>query len=273
MALQQELPASQNIYESSKSLAEYLLMHFGTKDDLLLPEYDEIAPLSALDFPKRCAEECAAAVKDSPALQGKPIRALDCGCAVGRSTFEMARFFEDVWGLDFSQSFIDAANQLKAEGRRPYPIPVEGDITKPAVAVVDPTLDRSRTTFVQGDACNLQAAQLGGKFSVILAANLLCRLPKPRAFLAALPELLVPGGVLVMPSPYTWLEAYTKKGDWVGGYYDADGNPVRSFDELKRILGPHFDLVKEVNLPMLIHETARKNQWTVSHCTVWRLRG
>lgn len=37
-------------------------------------------------------------------------------------------------------------------------------------------------------------------------------------------------------------------------------NPVRSFDELKRILGPHFDLVKEVNLPMLIHETARKNQ-------------
>ena len=74
-----------------------------------------------------------------------------------------------------------------------------------------------------GDACSLTAEAYGGKFGVILAANLLCRLPKPRAFLDSLPDLLVPGGLLVMPSPYTWLESYTRKEDWIGGYTDAEG--------------------------------------------------
>jgi hypothetical protein len=54
----------------------------------------------------------------------------------------------------------------------------------------------------------------------VLAANLLCRLPDPSRFLARLPTLVAPGGVLVLASPYSWLEAWTQRQAWLGGYVD-----------------------------------------------------
>lgn len=56
----------------------------------------------------------------------------------------------------------------------------------------------------QGDACNLPTDI--GKFSVIHGANLLCRLPEPRDLLNRLPDLLVPGGVVVSSLMYTRCE-------------------------------------------------------------------
>jgi 2-polyprenyl-3-methyl-5-hydroxy-6-metoxy-1,4-benzoquinol methylase len=44
-----------------------------------------------------------------------------------------------------------------------------------------------------------------GEFDAVLAANLLCRLPSPEAFLNRTATLVKPGGVLVMVSPYSWL--------------------------------------------------------------------
>lgn len=55
----------------------------------------------------------------------------------------------------------------------------------------------------QGDACSLPEAL--GQFDAVLAANLLCRLPAPGAFLSRTATLVKPGGVLVMVSPYSWL--------------------------------------------------------------------
>ena len=55
----------------------------------------------------------------------------------------------------------------------------------------------------------------------VLAANLLCRLPDPAAFLDALPALLKPRGVAVLVSPYSWLAAWTPRARWLGGFYDA----------------------------------------------------
>lgn len=46
---------------------------------------------------------------------------------------------------------------------------------------------------------------------MILAANLICRLPNPRKFLDSLKNLVEPGGIVVITSPYTWLEEYTSK--------------------------------------------------------------
>lgn len=46
------------------------------------------------------------------AFGGAKLRALDVGCAVGRSSFEMARTFDEVVGVDFSGKFINAAKAL-----------------------------------------------------------------------------------------------------------------------------------------------------------------
>lgn len=66
-----------------------------------------------------------------------------------------------------------------------------------------------------GDACDLPNVT---GFSVVLGANLLCRLPEPLNFLRRLPSVLVPRGIVVLISPYSWLEQYTAKDKWIGGY-------------------------------------------------------
>jgi SAM-dependent methyltransferase len=48
-----------------------------------------------------------------------------------------------------------------------------------------------------------------GPFNVVFCGNLLCRLPDPMLFLDRLPSILKPGGVVVLVSPYSWLEEYT----------------------------------------------------------------
>jgi hypothetical protein len=74
---------------------------------------------------------------------------------------------------------------------------------------------------------------------------------------------------LVITSPYTWDEAYTKKEEWLGGYRDA-GEPVWGLDGLKEALTPHFRLLAEPrDLPFVIRETRRKFQHTIAELTAW----
>jgi len=52
--------------------------------------------------------------------------------------------------LDFSQAFIDAAQQLQTHGSMTYRMQMEGDIYQSAVAEVNPNLDVSKVKFMQG---------------------------------------------------------------------------------------------------------------------------
>src|SRR5690349_9821624 len=83
-----------NPYETDKLLNEYLLFHYGSAEDIL-PWPD--GPRGALDYAVRCVSECV----DGAAL-GPGTRALDVGCAVGRSSFELARLCGEVIGVDWS---------------------------------------------------------------------------------------------------------------------------------------------------------------------------
>jgi hypothetical protein len=44
---------------------------------------------------------------------------------------------------------------------------------------------------------------------------------------------LNPGGVLVLTSPFTWMEDYTAKAKWIGGRVDENGRALRCADALK----------------------------------------
>ncbi|XP_078001289.1 uncharacterized protein LOC144453801 [Glandiceps talaboti] len=252
----------ENVYESQKILNEYLAFHFQQSDGVFRWEF---TPKDALDYPRRVAEECLATFQDK---EGIPSSALDIGCGVGRSTFELARKFQRVVGIDFSQNFVDACNQIREDGHMDYEVVDQGHLTTQLKAQVAPDIDRSRCIFQQGDACNLPLDI--GQFGLVLASNLICRLPNPFDFLGRLESLVAPGGLLVIASPYTFLEEFTPKKNWVGGYVDDDGREVIAFETLKDVLGPNFDLIKETDMPFLIMETARKNQFTVSHVNFWQ---
>ena len=146
-----------------------------------------------------------------------PAAALDVGCAVGRTAFDLSATFPRVLGIDYSHAFIAAAEAMRGAGAAQYTATVEGEITAKFVARLPSSAKPDRVAFLQGDACALpSAAALGGPFTVVHGANLLCRLPDPAAFLERLPSLLQPRGLVVLVSPFSWLPAYTPKSAWLG---------------------------------------------------------
>jgi putative 4-mercaptohistidine N1-methyltranferase len=200
--------------------------------------------------------------------------ALDLGCTVGRASFELARGgFEQVTGLDFSTRFFRLAARMQQEGHLRYAFPEEGEIVSfHEVSLADFGLDevRQRVRFSQADACNLPDKFTG--YDLVLAANLIDRLYSPRRFLDSIHRRLNPGGLLVISSPYTWLEEFTDKAEWLGGYRES-GEPVWGLDGLKTALLPRFRLLGEPrDIPFVIRETRRKFQHTVSELTIWELR-
>ena len=72
--------------------------------------------------------------------EGVVSRAFDIGCAVGRSTFELARGFDEVIGLDYSKAFIAKCQELKMTGQANYSVTVEGDLSENKTAVIDPAI-------------------------------------------------------------------------------------------------------------------------------------
>ena len=67
-------------------------------------------------------------------------RALDVGCAVGRSTFELARAFDEVVGVDFSSAFIRRCQELKMTGRSAYRLKTEGLLGEEKIATIHPEI-------------------------------------------------------------------------------------------------------------------------------------
>jgi 5-histidylcysteine sulfoxide synthase/putative 4-mercaptohistidine N1-methyltranferase len=244
-------------YETDAMVSLYAEFHYGDSA-LDVPNFPKTMAQLAIDFHRRHGN-------------GALGRALDLGCATGRSSFELARTFDKVIGIDFSARFIQVGIRLAETGAIRYTMPEEGKL----VSYHERRLDSlglaetaPRVEFWQGDACNLK--DIFGNFELILAANLIDRLYAPRRFLDAVADRLNPGGLLVLASPYTWLEEYTKRTEWIGGF-KKDGESYTTLDGLKEILGRNFTLVEgPLPVPFVIRETRRKHQHTLSEVTVWK---
>lgn len=248
-------------YETDRALSEYLLFHYGSADQILPFGF---GPVDSLNYPVRCVTECL-----EPAQLPADARALDLGCSVGRSSFELARVCQNVIGIDFSKRFIECADRLRLSGSVGFDYIEEGTLRKSGVAVVPAEIDRDRISFETGDAMDLRADLRG--FDVVLMANLIDRLSNPHLCLERLPTLIDPGGQLIISSPYTWLAEYTPPENWVGGY-TLEGSPLRTRDGLLKSLEAKFELLVCKDIPFLIREHARKYQWSVAEATVWKRR-
>jgi putative 4-mercaptohistidine N1-methyltranferase len=237
---------STNPYETQKLVDEYLLFHYASEDEILPYGF---GPKDALNFAARTVSENT----DVPRA-----RALDLGCAVGRSSFELSRFCDEVIGIDYSAAFIRAAGQIRSGENLAYNRLEEAHVKTRLTACLPKDTRPERVSFETGDAMHLRADL--GSFDLVHAANLLCRLPEPARLLARLPELVNPGGTLILTTPCTWLVEYTPKENWPSG---------STFDWLQEALSPAFSLENKRDMPFLIRETARKFQWTVALGSIW----
>jgi len=240
-------------YETDQLVAEYAEFHYGD------------AYFGVANFPQTLAKLAIDAMGDRPAQ-----KALDLGCAAGRASFELARHFAQVTGIDFSTHFIRLGVQLAETGRLRYTLVEEGELVaykERSLAELGLEQFASRVEFFQGDACNLKPVFSG--YDLILAANLIDRLYSPTKFLDSVHERVNPGGLLLIASPYTWLSEHTKREEWIGGF-KKDGENFNTLDGLKALLGKHFRLLGEpVSIPFVIRETRRKFQHTLSEVTIW----
>ena len=252
---EQPLAMPEAMYETDTAVSQYCEAHYG-KTYFNVP-----------NFLARCAAAGFQYTRERPRR-----KALDLGCAVGRATFELARKFDFVTGIDFSARFIRVALELKEKGNVHYELAEEGEIVSYHEArLSDLGLERvvDRVEFFQGDATNLKPQFTG--YDLILAANILDRLYDPKSFLESVHERLNPGGILVITSPYTWLEEFTKKENWLGGIRKG-GEPCWTFDTLGGLLSPHFVLLDAArDMEFVIRETRRKFQHTLAEVTVWEL--
>ncbi len=246
-----------NFYETDKAVSEYLLFHYGDRDDLL---YKGIGPQEALNFAQRCG-------RLHQNFDIDRLRALDLGCAVGGASYAMSESFAEVIGIDFSRALVEAATLLGQEKEMEISVSLEGDLQRKAAIALPQNSRPDRTRFHQGDAMALDRRL--GTFDFILMANLIDRLPDPAKCLESIPDYLNTNGLLAITSPYTWLIEYTPKDKWLGGYTE-NGNPLRTSDRLGQLLSPRFRFAGERNLPFLIREHERKNQYSIAHATLWQ---
>ena len=262
--------AGSRLYETDTLVTQYLEFHYGdrtSKGNDARGEPLNSLPFDVPNFPAACVAATMPLV-----LTDRRRRCLDLGCSVGRSTFEFARHFDHVDGIDFSARFIQSGVRLQQGGEVLYEIPTEGELTTNRAI----SLDRlglaecgPRAVFLQGDACNLKAIHTA--YDLVFAGNLIDRLYDPALFLTSIRDRILPGGLLVLTSPYTWLEEYTPREKWLGGRREH-GEPLSTFAGLRRHLESAFDFVHRQDVPFVIRETARKHQHSVAELTAWRRR-
>ncbi len=263
------LETDTNKYESDAVLNQYMLFHWGS-----LAEQRDTEITGNVGHP-----DTGNFILQMTAILSRysvnKNSVLDLGCAVGRASFELAKEFKQVVGLDFSQMFVDAAKKLQQQGSMKYSRHESGRYFSAMNAVVEPDIDRNRVDFLQGDACYLQAAGIrnflsgSGKFDAVLLSNLMCRLPEPKRCLEQFvgkDSWLEKDGVLVIASPNSWLEQYTKPD----AFLDADSN-VHALEKMATLL-PGFELLHQQDLPFMIREHRRKYEYIISQVSVWRKR-
>jgi len=237
--------SGQDVYETDQLVSDYLLFHYGSVEEFMPWA---CGPKEALFFPVRTTRYAA----------GREYgRILDLGCAVGRSTFELTHYGQEVLGVDFSEAFVQAAIEMKICGHKMHKRGAKGsDIFQ---ASVPKGCFSDRVSFLQGDAMNLPDEI--GTFDLIHASNLICRLPDPAAFIASLGSLVNEGGRVILATPFSWLPEFTPQEKW------PDGD---SWEWLQEQMRRDFELMTEADEPFMIREHARKYQYVVSRVSVWK---
>ncbi len=251
-------PMTDSVYETDRILREYLLFHYGGDKEVLPYSF---GPREALGFPVRTVAECI----DRDSIRAHA-RALDLGCSVGRSTFELARHCREVIGVDVSIAFIGAARTLRDRGSLSYRRTIVGEVADSCRAEVPHDIERTRVRFEVLDVHEIPDAY--GTFDVVHAANLLCRMRNPQRLLDRLPDLVEGGGQLILATPNTWLEDFTPREHWIGGTVES-GDPLEA---LKSRLEGAFRFQEQRDIPFLIREHERKYQWSVAQASTWRRR-
>jgi 5-histidylcysteine sulfoxide synthase/putative 4-mercaptohistidine N1-methyltranferase len=197
-------------------------------------------------------------------------RALDVGCSVGRASFELARYFEHVDGVDFSARFIQHGVALQQNGLLRYTAKLEGELLEfreltSAQLGHDPV--KEKVSLMQGDACNLKSIYCD--YDLVLALNLIECLYQPKRFLEQIGERIRSNGLLALSSNYAWAQAACESAHWIAGM-KRDGENVTGMDALRELLSAQFELVTIYEVDRVQRQDQRNYHYSQNQLSLWK---
>lgn len=180
--------------------------------------------------------------------------AIDIGCSVGRTSFELAARGEGlVLGVDLHFAMLRLAARVLRYGRVAYPRKRVGIVYDRREFPAD-LAGRERVDFWACDATALPLA--AGTFATAVSLNVLDCVPSPREFLASLATVLKPGGTAVFTTPYDWSPAATPLEAWLGGHSQRSDNHGASEPVLRALLSPGLHPAAVAGLDIVAEEPA-----------------
>ena len=219
-----------NLYYETDSLCEqYIRFHFASYET----------------FPTTCGKKCIEIMEKLNINKNKYKNALDLGCAVGQTSFYLSDKFEIINGIDYSKRFIEIAKERTN------------------------MLNLKNVNFFCGSVLELEKIDIPKNNVLVFCGNLIDRVENPYIFLKEICNYVEKGGVLILTSPYTWLENFTPKENWVGGYIN-DGEIMSTIKGLEIALKDNFELNSFEDVEFLIPDTPPfMYQLTSAQMSVW----
>jgi SAM-dependent methyltransferase/uncharacterized protein YbaR (Trm112 family) len=169
--------------------------------------------------------------------------ALDAGCAVGRSTLELAALRGFAVGLDLSPGFVGAARALLHEASLDCRLKEQGEITRQFTVALPERLRKVSAEFIVADAMAMPFKRAA--FACAASLNVVDKLPDPARHLDELDRVLAETGAdLLLSDPFSWSGDIAPPGRWLGG---TGSGPMagRSEDVLARLLRGQGGFVRQ----------------------------
>ena len=174
--------------------------------------------------------------------------AIDLGCAVGRTTFELARSIDDlIIGVDLNFVMLRTAAAILHHGRVAYPrrrVGIVFDKREFAAAFEG----SSKVDFWACDATLLPFAE--ESFSLAASLNVIDCVQSPYDHLKELGRVLKDNGGGILCAPYDWNVNVTPAETWLGGHSQRSESGGASETMLRSLLagGEHPYALQELEL-------------------------
>jgi len=186
--------------------------------------------------------------------------AIDIGCSVGRTSFELADRCEGlVLGVDINFSMLRLAQSILYTGKMRYPLRRVG-IVYDYITQNNITFESNeRVDFWCCDALNLpfenSRFELASNWHVLDAVN------SPFALLQNLHYVLKPEAESIIASPFDWSTTATPLEAWIGGHSQRSENKGSSELALKNILSS--DKASKFYTGLALKKEITKEPWNI----------
>ena len=188
----------------------------------------------------------------------------------GRASFELARHFDHVDGIDFSARFIQRGVSLQQKGLLRYTAKQEGELLEfreLSAAQLGYEAVKEKVSFMQGDACNLKSIYCD--YDLVLALNLIECLYQPKRFLEQIGDRICPKGLLALSSNYAWTQTICEPEHWIAGM-KVDGENVTGIDALRELLSAQFELVTLYEVDRVQRQDQRNYHYSQNQLSLWK---